>query len=403
MSGQAHREKESQKLPAEEEELFDDVERNEAAWARREAARNRQVMIGKARPEYRRYIAEVPIEQRRPSQPRTPDPRDRVSKRQFDHALGEWRRRLHEYDGSAERPAAPGGQWAAVSRSEHTPQKNSGKVKPAEGRKWQKRRSTSPVARDSTPRVLEKESCVVRIRLAEELATVPGPVEETNLDFHWPYSFPSSAPFLSSGWDRGVVEHLYGVQHEPAPLDLAFAGCGDKGNVEHDLVQTPRQRPFPLHSSQRASIDDWTPPKELMPSRTLAGASMFLQQTPKKALHESDQFDQPNFNSSGSDLLTPLPQTPPRGMGRAKSPPATSTPISSPKKGHWVKETPSPERFYDARNSARLWRPPPRMPFFQHLPPGQSEANPLWFTNQLPELAPVNWFPQDTAHSAGLN
>ena len=46
MSGQAHREKELQKLPAEEEELFDDVERNEAAWARREAARNRQVNRG---------------------------------------------------------------------------------------------------------------------------------------------------------------------------------------------------------------------------------------------------------------------------------------------------------------------------------------------------------------------
>lgn len=67
-------------------------------WSRREAARQRQIMIGKARPEYRRYITEVPPERRSSSQPMTPDPRARVSKRQFDRALGEWRRRLHEFD-----------------------------------------------------------------------------------------------------------------------------------------------------------------------------------------------------------------------------------------------------------------------------------------------------------------
>lgn len=67
-------------------------------WSRREAARQRQIMIGKARPEYRRYVAEVPPLRRSPSQPTTPDTRARVSKRQFDRALGEWRRRLHEFD-----------------------------------------------------------------------------------------------------------------------------------------------------------------------------------------------------------------------------------------------------------------------------------------------------------------
>lgn len=79
-----------------EQMLADD----DPAWQRREVARNRQIQIGKARPEYRRYLSEMPKANRSPSQPLTPDPRARVSKRQFDRALGEWRRRLHDYDSS---------------------------------------------------------------------------------------------------------------------------------------------------------------------------------------------------------------------------------------------------------------------------------------------------------------
>ncbi|CAE7195352.1 Slbp [Symbiodinium microadriaticum] len=80
------------------EMLEEDLEDNEAVWSRREAARTRQIMIGKARPEYRRYLAEVPVDQRGPAHPMTPNPRDRVSKRQFDRSLGDWRRKLHEFD-----------------------------------------------------------------------------------------------------------------------------------------------------------------------------------------------------------------------------------------------------------------------------------------------------------------
>eukprot|EP00927_Polykrikos_kofoidii_P058497 TRINITY_DN5304_c0_g1_i1.p1 TRINITY_DN5304_c0_g1~~TRINITY_DN5304_c0_g1_i1.p1 ORF type:complete len:580 (-),score=111.00 TRINITY_DN5304_c0_g1_i1:55-1794(-) len=74
------------------------MSKNDAAWSRREQARNRQITIGKARPEYRRYTTEVPRACRTSSQPTTPDPRARVSKRTFDRSLGEWRRRLHEFD-----------------------------------------------------------------------------------------------------------------------------------------------------------------------------------------------------------------------------------------------------------------------------------------------------------------
>lgn len=79
---------------------MDDVveECSESTWTRREQARQRQIAIGKARPEYRRFLQEVPREEREAQHPRTPDPRARISKRQFDRTLSAWRCRLHEYD-----------------------------------------------------------------------------------------------------------------------------------------------------------------------------------------------------------------------------------------------------------------------------------------------------------------
>jgi len=82
------------------DEMIDceDYDEDSCAWSRREAARIKQIQIGKSRPEYQRYLREVPHNRRSSSQPGTPDPRARVSKRQFDRALGDWRRRLHEFD-----------------------------------------------------------------------------------------------------------------------------------------------------------------------------------------------------------------------------------------------------------------------------------------------------------------
>ncbi|CAE7278914.1 Slbp [Symbiodinium sp. CCMP2456] len=57
--------------------------------------RTRQIMIGKARPEYLRYREQVPFECRGPMHPRTPSAMDKCSKRDFDHKLSHWRRQLH--------------------------------------------------------------------------------------------------------------------------------------------------------------------------------------------------------------------------------------------------------------------------------------------------------------------
>jgi len=83
---------------AELEDADENSSSSKSVTARRAAARQRQVDIGKARIEYVRYIAFVPKEHRTPTRPRTPDISARVSKRQFDRQLSEWRRLLHEYD-----------------------------------------------------------------------------------------------------------------------------------------------------------------------------------------------------------------------------------------------------------------------------------------------------------------
>lgn len=84
---------------------------SDSTWTRREQARQRQIAIGKARPEYRRYVQEVAREGRDASHPSTPDPRARISKRQFDRTLSAWRCRLHEYD--VPRAAAEGSRGDA--------------------------------------------------------------------------------------------------------------------------------------------------------------------------------------------------------------------------------------------------------------------------------------------------
>jgi len=67
-------------------------------WARRASARLHQIAIAKARPEYRHYARTVPMEERRPGMPQTPDPYEQISKSAFDRQLLLWRRQLHEFE-----------------------------------------------------------------------------------------------------------------------------------------------------------------------------------------------------------------------------------------------------------------------------------------------------------------
>merc|ERR1719317_1866738 len=60
--------------------------------------RIRQLSIAKRTAGYLNYLRAVPRDQRGNSDPRTPDPTERISKRRFDGKVRVWRRRLHEWD-----------------------------------------------------------------------------------------------------------------------------------------------------------------------------------------------------------------------------------------------------------------------------------------------------------------
>ena len=72
---------------------------DEELWLRRANARRRQIQNSKSRPEYLRYISQVNKEDRLATHPRTPSPTHRISKRQFDRELSEWRQKLRLFDG----------------------------------------------------------------------------------------------------------------------------------------------------------------------------------------------------------------------------------------------------------------------------------------------------------------
>lgn len=163
------------------------MDESEDAWARREAARRRQIMIGKARPEYQRYLAEVPVSQHGPGRPTTPDPADRSSKRCFDRALSEWRCKLHLLDVEmGEAPevsgAIAGAAFAAVSvqAEQDTPQATS--TSRRHHRRREQYRQNRAQKRSSLVAVSQKEhpqqppvaaQSKIRLQLADQLPWPP--------------------------------------------------------------------------------------------------------------------------------------------------------------------------------------------------------------------------------------
>ena len=63
----------------------------------REARRARQISIGKSRPEYQRYIEKMPLEDRGPLHPHTPNASDHVPNREFNRKVAKWRRQLRSF------------------------------------------------------------------------------------------------------------------------------------------------------------------------------------------------------------------------------------------------------------------------------------------------------------------
>jgi len=57
-----------------------------------------QIQLGLKTPGYKNYAKMIPKHKRSQSHPRTPDARERISKRRFDGKVRSWRRKLHQWD-----------------------------------------------------------------------------------------------------------------------------------------------------------------------------------------------------------------------------------------------------------------------------------------------------------------
>ncbi|BFU22604.1 hypothetical protein EHI_045140 [Entamoeba histolytica HM-1:IMSS] len=65
---------------------------------KRKQARQKQITFGKGTVEYQNYNAIIPKNQRRTTDPKTPDIECNVSKRKWDQIVRRWRRALHAFD-----------------------------------------------------------------------------------------------------------------------------------------------------------------------------------------------------------------------------------------------------------------------------------------------------------------
>jgi hypothetical protein len=257
-------------LPAEppeavEEELLE--EGHVGSAARRAAARQKQVEIGKTRPEYLRYIQCVPKERRTASRPQTPDPKaPSISKRQFDRQLSEWRRRLHEYDDPEEErtlsqydllpnaPPALGGGFGgggrgplhSVSATASTP---SSRAEPGASaascsrQPWPPAHYSSPAATPGAPFVpwvqpsphveaVMAASMAASLQqpqmLAPNIASPPGNWHPAQQSRTWPPALVPPAPWLHRqatppGW-AGLPGHL-GPGAQTSSAAIAAAGA----------------------------------------------------------------------------------------------------------------------------------------------------------------------------------
>jgi len=316
----------------EEEEEEEEV-CSESVWNRREAARFRQIAIGKNRPEFKRNSHEVPLHLRDSSMPQTPDPRSRVSKRQFDRALSDWRRRLHEYE------AVPHGCGGGSS---------------PEG--------------------------VMRLCLADRLpeprtpSTTAGTSPSSSVGQHWSFS-PSEMDQCQSLSPSSMM--MFALQsgceqddRRPADIDQVYAASrfGSCPPPGHAWLAEPKSLTDIFNAAA-------SPDRGCLPGR--------LQLSPGRGRQTARDSEAGPGNSTASrsgSPRTPSPRAPRllgsagRGAGGHKggywagiSRSPTASAVRTPKVGNWLTETPSPRG--GSHWSYQAGRLDLQQQHQQHLPP----------------------------------
>jgi len=366
---------------AQQQPQLDEPEDNESTWSRREAARLRQIAIGKARPEYRRYVAEVSRERRSSSQPHTPNPRTRVSKRQFDRELSAWRRQLHEWDTGAKLPSSSGNELADAQGDASSPwskctsttagwdlgdlaSPGESPVKtPTHVRGPNSLAQSSPAARHA-----QDDAGVVQLRLADGLlpATsasptglwLPGCVME-----HSPQSQPWS-PLSTTSMNLvtpGTRRHhpVFGLHQQPVPegdetpdykpVQSNFVPQSMCEPGQAKLMPPPSTSPWMCSGdirfgpavSPEQGLEGVSPFSIMVTPPQLSQQQIYPQQQPQPQVQQprlqvpaspgqsgSHLRSLPMFGSPGASVIgarssTPPPQPSPVHKGRGSSPPRT--------------------------------------------------------------------------------
>lgn len=385
--------------------LEDDVDEDDNAWNRREAARMKQIQIGKARPEYQRYIREVPLSQRRPSQPSTPDPSARVSKRQFDRALADWRRLLHDYDivprvpphgknyqDDSEVPRARQNRFmkdAAGGESRYADQDESRNSPPTYSRtsrryrgersigKFGPRKSANDTMEDDfdttqVPAELEEAPVgpgappggAVRISLADQLwempyqATVESQVMANAPACAWPWYDESVWNNAETPKKMLEMQQQYMLMETPDKLMMPFHGMdtmqhacfGGLANVDESSVTM----------GMDMGMDSCIVPHKLFDIAPVPEIPERCQVETLSTQHEEELAEdgEPMLKSSNDSdgELSPRPASSPAEMLSLRSPslqlqsPSVSclaSPVPrTPKRQHYVPDTPSPSRMH---------------------------------------------------------
>jgi len=342
------------------EEVFEDGSGSDTTWTRREQARQRQIAIGKARPEYRRYAQEVPREIRDASHPSTPDPRARISKRQFDRTLSAWRCRLHEYD--VPRVAAEGSRGDAEITPLHS--RRASHMYDDLDNVFAEHRASGCFPSHG------EDGGVVPLRLADALLAVAGA----------PLGTPVT-PQVGTGHHHFCTQPLLtGLTHlqlGPRQLDFgavtkqAWQPCSPMDATPSTMctlspiTPAPRSRPILQGGRHQTVFENETPDRPYQPIQQSFHAFSQQQFLPEeaKAVYRHHSPVTSRKSKTGED--TP-PVTPPRkfdlgcaeelhpGDGSAESDPSSArrhdSPPSSvaktPSYGYWVRSTPSPQGIY---------------------------------------------------------
>lgn len=243
---------------------------SEEVFARRAQARQRQITIGKSRPEYKLYSSAVPFHRRLETMPQTPDPHARISKRAFDRELACWRRGLHvcssHIEGGSSPKANDGGDLAADCGPRHDERHKWAEYPTHDWSPATESTRASPdkysEAASSPTRPHPQAYTNVKLNLFEHLSP---PVPPQSLPAATSGSAPAMQPMLPAMAAPGAWEMFPGGYQMPGAGSPTSAGMLQFTSAEQQ--QCPFAMPYAWGGdlSPMASMAAWPQGQQTMP------------------------------------------------------------------------------------------------------------------------------------------